>query len=146
MAYRNSLIVSFTWSLLRSICWLPWRMACLLVCRFYVMLLFMGTMINRLLGISLSLIFLAIIFALISLGSLLDNSRSSTLLIRASLGIFLSSSRCVCICLALNRTVVVLLSLFLSLPWRFSIWSIVVLVTVWSRFLLCVHYVNSILI
>jgi len=140
MADCNCLIVSLSWRLLRSICWLPWRMTCLLICRFYLMFIFMSTMISRLFGISLCLIFLAIIFTLISLCSLLVNSRSASMLIRDSLGtLFLSLGRWVCISMVLIRTVIVLLSMFLMLSWRFSIWSIV-LMTVGRRILLCVHF------
>ena len=142
MANRDGLIISFSWSLLGSICWwLSWNVACLIVCRFYLMLLFM--FIRCLLYRSLNLCFLAIIFALIPLRGLNVRSRSHTLLIGTSLGtLFLSLNRCVCISSVLIRTIIVLFCLFL---W-FSIWSIVVLVTVGRRFLLWIHIVNSIFI
>ena len=145
MADRDCLIRSFTRRLLGNIR-LPWRLACLLVCRFDIKLLFMS--INRLLYRSLYLCFLAIVLALISLRGLnVRSRRSHTLLIGTSLWtLFLSLYRCICISSVLIRTIVVLFCLFLMVTLWFSIWSIVVLVTVGRRFLLWIHIVNSIFI
>jgi len=146
MSYCNRLIRSFTRRLLGNIV-APWRYTGLLVGRFDSKFLFVCTMISRLLDRHLYLGFLTIIFALISLRGLYVRSRGRTLLIGSSLGtLFLSLHRCIRISSVLIRTVIVLFCLFLMVSRWFSIWSIVVLVTVGRRFLLCVHYVNSMLI
>ena len=135
MADRNSLILSLSWSLLRSIVWSSWRMACLLIGS--LLLLF-----NRLLR-SLVFCLIIVICALVSLSGLLVYSWSTSMLIRTSLGtLFLSLTRWVMI---LIGTVIVLLSLFLMLTRGFTHWSIV-MVTLRRRVLFCVHIHNSIFI